>query len=195
MKARALVLNGTIGAGKTSLAEQVSELLHESGLVHGLIDLDWLAQVYPAPDPDDPFNLALALDNLAYVWSGFRRAGAAHLVMAATIETAAEMAAVKTALAETDVTVALVTASPDVAADRIRRRELGGLAAEFVERTGHLAARIRDARLEDFVVSNDDEAIRTTAAAIVERLGWLERRCTVPPRSCSTSGESCSCTT
>lgn len=70
-----LVLTGTIGAGKTTIAEAISELLPERGIRHALIDLDWLGQVYPPLDADDPFDLSLALRNLAVTSPIFVTAG------------------------------------------------------------------------------------------------------------------------
>ena len=46
---RAIALTGTIAAGKTTLAEAISEELHARETRHALIDLDWLGQVYPTP--------------------------------------------------------------------------------------------------------------------------------------------------
>lgn len=36
------------------------EILHDGGIRHGLIEVDWLGEVYPAPDPDDPYSIAFA---------------------------------------------------------------------------------------------------------------------------------------
>ena len=71
-----LLVTGTIAAGKTSVAEAVSEQLHRFGLRHALIDFDWLGQLYPPPDLSDPYNDALAIKNLAAVWANFQAAGA-----------------------------------------------------------------------------------------------------------------------
>ncbi|MGI8775366.1 MAG: adenylyl-sulfate kinase [Actinomycetota bacterium] len=51
-----LLLTGTIGAGKTTLAEAMSEVLHERATRHALIDLDWLGQVSPLPEGRDPYD-------------------------------------------------------------------------------------------------------------------------------------------
>ena len=39
---RALFLNGTVGAGKTTTADAIGSLLQESATPHAIIDLDWL---------------------------------------------------------------------------------------------------------------------------------------------------------
>jgi len=52
----AVALTGTIGAGKTTVAEAISEELHERNIRHALLDLDWLGQVYPVPEGHEPYG-------------------------------------------------------------------------------------------------------------------------------------------
>ncbi len=59
----ALLITGSVGAGKTSVAELVGELLAEADVPHAVIDLDWLSNTWPSP-PGDRFNLAMVLRNL-----------------------------------------------------------------------------------------------------------------------------------
>lgn len=60
-----LVVTGTIGVGKTAIAMTMSEILHDRGIRHGLLEVDWLGEVYPAPYPDDPYSMRFAMRNLA----------------------------------------------------------------------------------------------------------------------------------
>lgn len=87
---RAVILTGTIGAGKTSVAEEISDVLRERRLRHALLDLDWLAQVYPGRD-DDRYNDRLVFDNLAAIWPNLRDAGAEYLRMARVVEDAGDL--------------------------------------------------------------------------------------------------------
>jgi hypothetical protein len=80
-----LFVSGTIGAGKTAIAEAASGLLTDAGTPHGLIDLDWLCQAYPAP-PEDPFHNELGFENLAAVWPQYEARGIGTLVVARVIE-------------------------------------------------------------------------------------------------------------
>lgn len=167
---RALVLTGTIGAGKTTLAEAVSERLHERGERHGLLDLDWLGQLYP-PRETDPYDLGLALENLAAIVPNFVARGIETLVMAATITTSSELRGVRSALIGFGVTVGLVTASSAELARRIGARDSGRLRADFLARTDALADQIRRARLEDFTVENRDGALDAAVDQVMDRLG------------------------
>jgi adenylylsulfate kinase-like enzyme len=38
------LINGTVGVGKTTVAEAVGDLLAGSGVSHAVLDLDWLRQ-------------------------------------------------------------------------------------------------------------------------------------------------------
>jgi hypothetical protein len=168
----ALLVTGTIGAGKTVLTEQISEILHARDLPHALMGLDELGQLYPPPE-NDPFNMSLALENLRTTWPNFRRRGARYLIMGATIETRDQLEQFRRAVPDTDVTVCRVTASSATVAARIRRRELGSLLEPFLARTDDLAARIAAADLDDFTVDNDDRPIIDVANDVLARLGWL----------------------
>jgi len=48
----ALLINGTVGAGMTSVAERVGDLLTEAGVPNAVIDLDWLRRSWPSPTGD-----------------------------------------------------------------------------------------------------------------------------------------------
>lgn len=167
-----MLLTGTIGAGKTTLAEATSEQLHAAGIRHALLDLDWLGQIYPPPSEDDPFNEGLSVRNLASIWPNFIQGGIRHAVVAATVLARRRLDAIRTALAGCELTVVRVSSPPGLVAARLRRREVGSLLDDFLERTDSVATVIKDAGLEDFTVMNDDRPPRQLAAEILERLGW-----------------------
>jgi adenylylsulfate kinase len=91
--ARALLVNGTVGVGKTSVAEAVGVLLGLDGVPHAVVDLDWLRKAWPAP-VDDRFNERLALINLASVTRNFEAAGAELVVIAGVVESADQREAI-----------------------------------------------------------------------------------------------------
>lgn len=78
--ARALLINGTVGVGKTTVAEAVGDLLAEAGTAHAVLDLDWLRQSWPAP-PGDRFNFNMLLRNLRSIAGNYLDAGATRLVL------------------------------------------------------------------------------------------------------------------
>jgi dephospho-CoA kinase len=162
-----------IGVGKTTLAEAISDRLHHAGVRHGLIDLDWLGQVYPPPKPHDHFSLGLGVRNLAAIVPNFVAAGAQRLVIAGTVTSRAELEEIRGALPGFDVVVFGVVAPEEQIAARIRRRDTGALRDDFLRRSAALATTIADARIDDQVVTNDDGALDHAVAGVLSLVDWI----------------------
>lgn len=82
-----LLISGPVGAGKSAVAAEVSEILSRRKIAHAVIDFDALAATYPRP-ADDPFGSRLAITNLRDVWRNAAAAGARNLVIARVLESA-----------------------------------------------------------------------------------------------------------
>jgi hypothetical protein len=76
---QAVFVNGTVGAGKTTVAYTIGKLLKESSIAHAAIDLDTnkLSETGPSPSSElPPTNLRFAADSppatrtTAMGWSG-----------------------------------------------------------------------------------------------------------------------------
>ena len=78
---RALLINGTVGSGKTTTADAIGTQLRDRGVPHAVIDLDWLRNAWPAP-VGDPFNDLIGLQNLESMITNFRSAGIQRFVLA-----------------------------------------------------------------------------------------------------------------
>lgn len=85
-----VLINGSVGTGKTTTAEALGEALQGLGIPGAVIDMDWLRRSWPAP-AGDRFRTALALENLLAVAANFRRAGARVLVVATVVETTEQL--------------------------------------------------------------------------------------------------------
>lgn len=172
--AEVVALTGTIGAGKTTLAEAMSMVLHERGVRHALLDLDWLGQVYPVPDGHDPYGYELALDNLKQIWPNFVAQGASKAIVAGTLLNTDHRERLQDALGNADLTVVLVTARHEIRVARIRERDRGDLQADFLDRTESVANEIRRADIHDIEVTNEEGNIEETAVALLRKLSWIE---------------------
>lgn len=80
-----LVISGPVGVGKTTVGNEVSNVLNRQGIAHTFIDIDSLAETYPRP-PDDRFGNRLALLNLRDVWANCVAAGSRNLIVARVVE-------------------------------------------------------------------------------------------------------------
>jgi thymidylate kinase len=172
MPVSTLILTGTIGVGKTTLAESISDLLLSAGIRYGFIDLDGLGQLYPAPDPADPHNMGLQLKNLASIWGNYLAAGIERAVIAATLESRDQFDMLRAALPEAEITLLRVSARQETVEARIKARNHGALLEDFLKRTEALAQTIASAFAEAPVIDNDGPPPGELAQSVLEILGW-----------------------
>ena len=180
---RVLVVNGTVGVGKTSTARAVGELLRAAGtegVPHAVVDVDQLREVWPPP-PGDRFAERVALANLAAVSATYRAAGAQRLVLAGVVETLDERRRLEDALGVPVVLVRL-RADPARLQERLRSRHAddvdGGVSlAWHLERCGELHAVLESAAVDDAVVDVDGLDRLAVARAVLTATGWP-----TPPR-------------
>jgi shikimate kinase len=167
-----LVVSGTLGAGKTTIAWAVRDLLVGWGRSCAIVDLDALCQKEPPP-ADDPYNDRLGFANLAAIWPHY--ADVEHLVIARVVEDAGDKARYERALGGSRVTVVRVDASPEARRARLTEREPEGPWRDgHLARTDALAERLAALALDDHVVANDARPARDVAEEIAARLGWAE---------------------
>src|SRR5690606_23077844 len=119
---RVLLVNGSVGAGKTSTAEHVARILRQREVPHAFLDLDALAWVWPTP-PEDPFAQGLALESLEAIGTGLRARGYHHVVLARVVERADGREVSELVLDGAAVTIVRVTADDEARLARIAARE------------------------------------------------------------------------
>jgi len=166
------LITGTVGAGKTSVAEMVGDLLSEAGVPNAVIDLDWLRRSWPSP-AGDRFNLAMELRNLRAMARNYLDGGAVRIILAGVIETQIEREHHLDALGVPLAVCRLRVDLPVVRA-RLARRHKGESAALHwhLDRSGELDAILETAGVEDFTVDASDLSIALTAAKVIRAAGW-----------------------
>jgi adenylylsulfate kinase len=168
--AMALLITGSVGVGKTTVADVAGELLAEAGVPNAVIDLDWLRRAWPAP-PSDPFHGRLTMRNLRPVAANYLEAGAERLVLAGVIESRAERRAHEEALG-----VPLTVCRLHVDLDEVQRRLKARHALDpdglgwHLDRAGELTPILEAARVEDFVVDATEGTPEQVAARVID--GW-----------------------
>src|SRR5437660_8063120 len=73
-----LVISGSMGAGKTAVVAEASDLLIVAGCVHAAVDLDWLCAGHLPAGISEP---DLMYANLRATWDGYAAAGARRLLI------------------------------------------------------------------------------------------------------------------
>jgi len=170
-----VLLNGTVGVGKTTTADELGALLREQGVPHAVIDVDELRRIWPSP-PGDRFSEKLALANLTAVGATYRAAGAQRLVLAGVVETAEERARLEEALGLPVVLVRL-RADPARLQERLCGRHAhdgdgGASLAWHLERCGELHAVLEGAGADDAVVDVEGLDRLAVARAVLTAAGW-----------------------
>jgi hypothetical protein len=167
-----LFITGAPGNGKTALARELSELLSRVHEPHAVIDLDELTRGALAERSLD-FNLTLALENLAAVWTNFYRHGVRRAVLARIILSESDISRLAGAIPGCDMTVCHVVADDVVASRRIRKRD-PGLEADFLEEVGpEVTDQLEELDLPGFtVLNNASTSITDLALEVLERAHW-----------------------
>lgn len=157
-------INGTVGVGKTSVAEAIAQILTEHEMPHAFIDRDALSYSWPQRGP---FNEEVARKNIQTVWQNFKEAGAERLIVAGVIEKASGLEWYRAAL-DRGMVVVRLTATQEVRTSRLRLRNTGPSLEWHLYRTGELDAILDEADLDAFIVENGERTVSEVAHEILE---------------------------
>ncbi len=166
---RGVLIVGVYGSGKSSVCEEIAELLESAGMAYGAIDLDWLWW-YDAPgrteghDRGDPVGLA----NLSSVVGNYVSAGVEHFVLAGAVWSNAELAAIRAKLPFPLQVVQLTLPYEEIEA-RLSSAVTTGRANDLQE--AKRQSEQVSLEIGDVVIAND-RPIREVADEILAWLGW-----------------------
>lgn len=169
---QALLITGTVGAGKTSVADAAGDLLADATIPNAVIDLDWLRRSWPSP-PGDRFNFGMALRNLRSVARNFLDHGTVRLVMAGVVESREERRQYEDAVG-----VDLIVCRLRVDLSTVRRRltkrhqDTPDQLRWHLDRSGELDRILDRARVEDATVDANDGSVTEVAEAVLSAVGW-----------------------
>lgn len=165
-----LIITGSMGAGKTSVLAEASDILALRGIVHAAIDLDSLGLAYltSATGTD-----GVMYRNLQSVCQNYAALGVTRLLLARAVEDRAELELCRTAVSAQNTAICRLTAGIAEMQKRVRTRESGVLQAQYVDRVAILDAILDHARLEDFIVTNEGRSINDVAQEMLIKAGWI----------------------
>jgi len=172
---RVLVISGTLGSGKTTIAWAVSDLLAERKARRTLIEGDALAQGDPPP-PDDFFNQELMFAGLDAIAPFYRERGWGNIIIPRVVEDDGDRKRYEGAFSgpagPAEVSIVRLVAPEDVCLERLRGRQSPGEWLDWaLDRSAELAAILDEAGVEDATVENEGDT-RDTAAEVLEAIGW-----------------------
>lgn len=153
-----ILINGTVGVGKTTTAAALAALLRGLNVPYAVIDTDEIRRSWPAPD-GDRFNTELQLANLRSLSANYRSAGARVLVVSGVIEAADMAERYRSAAGGHRMVLVRLTADLSVRSARIAFRHAGDAvgARWHQRRTVELDRILDDARLDNFTIDTSHQ--------------------------------------
>ena len=165
-----LIITGSMGAGKTSVLAEASDILSLRHIVHAAIDMDALGLAHL---PSAGGNDSVMCRNLESICGNYAASGVTRLLLARAMEDRAELELCQKIVSAAKATVCRLTAGIATMQQRVRARELGLLQQQYVERVATLDAILDRARLEDFAVINENRSVSDVAKEMLIKAGWI----------------------
>lgn len=165
-----LIITGTMGAGKTAVLGETSDILARRQIVHAAIDLDALALAHlPSAAPSD----GVMYDNLRSICRNYAALGVQRFLVARAIEDSAELKFCRDIIPAANSVVCRLTASMETMKRRVQMRELGVSQREYVDRVAKLNAILDRVGLEDFAVTNENRSLTDVALEVLVKARWI----------------------
>lgn len=159
-----------MGAGKTAVLGEASDLLALRGIVHAAIDLDGLGAAHlPLPVPSDD----VMYENLRSVCGNYAARGVRHFLVARAIESEAQLGLCREIIPAANTAVCRLVANAETTKRRVEMRETGVSQQQYVARAAKLNAILDSAQLEDFAVINEDRPLTEVALEMLRKAGWI----------------------
>ena len=171
---RVVVITGPVGAGKSTSAAALSDLLAERDVPHGMIDVDYVRWCYPTP-ADDRFHAKLGWRNTAAVAANYREAGARVIVLADVVERQEQRGEYEAAIPDAEVSIVRLRVPMELIVERLlaRQRDSGESLEWHLKRAPELEAIMNEREIGDFVIDVGRRPPQEVAAEIAMRLGLI----------------------
>jgi hypothetical protein len=159
-----------MGAGKTAVLGEASDLLAHRRIVHAAIDLDGLGLAHlPSADGAD----AAMYTNLRSVCANYAALGVNRVLLARALESRAQLDRCRDAVSAESLIVCRLVAGVPAMQQRVRAREPGIEQQRYVDRVKLLDGILDRAHLEDFRVENQHRSVTDAAMEMLVKAGWI----------------------
>jgi hypothetical protein len=165
-----LVITGSMGAGKTAVLGEMSDILAQHNMAHASIDMDGLGGAHLPPKSDSD---AAMFANLKCICANYRAMGLERFVVARAVEDAHTLHRICTIIPARQVSVGRLAASIETMEERIRAREGGILRGAFVARVSQLNTILDQAHVEHFTVVNEGRSVTDVALEVLAKANWI----------------------
>ena len=159
-----------MGAGKTAVLGEASDILAQRDIVHAAIDVDALGLAHL---PAAPSNNNLMYENLRCICANYAAQGVERFLLARAIEDEAELSRIRQMIPAATPAVCRLTASIEEMSRRVGTRETGLMRANYLARVQELNDILDRGRLENFTVSNENRPVTGAALELLVKAGWI----------------------
>jgi hypothetical protein len=166
-----------MGAGKTAVMGEASDILAQREIVHAAIDLDALGLAHlPSADPASAARSdGVMYDNLRSICSNYGTLRVRRFLVARAIEDSAQLKLCRDIIPAVNTVVCRLTASLETMKHRVQIRDSGMSQQEYVARVTKLNAILDRAQLEDFAISNENRSLTDVALEMLAKAGWISK--------------------
>jgi len=168
-----LIITGAMGAGKTAVLGEASDILARRGIVHAAIDMDVLGLAHLPAMNDGVLNDHVMFENLRSVCKNYAALGVQRFVVARAIEDDAQLKLCRGIIPAANTVVCRLAATIETMRRRVEMRELGICQPEYVARVEELNSILDRAQLEDFTVANENRPLTDVASEMLVKAGWI----------------------
>ena len=159
-----------MGAGKTAVLAEASDILGQRQVVHAAIDLDALGMAHlPFAARSD----GVMYDNLRSICRNYAALGVHRFLVARAIEAGAQLKLCREIIPAAHTIVCRLTASIETMKRRVQMRDLGISQREYVTRVERLNVILNRTQLEDFAVTNENRSLTDVALEMLINAGWI----------------------
>lgn len=174
----AIVITGPVGAGKSTTAAELRELLGRAGKANVLFDMDYLRATYPDP-VGDQFSASLGYRVLADAWKHMRvcdygEHGSLNIaIIADVVETHDQRTHYEMALPPAEVKIVRLLVEMPELLRRLEGRESEDSIEWYRRRAPELQQLMHEREIGDIVIEVGNRAPAKVAAEIARTLGLL----------------------
>ncbi len=165
-----LIITGTMGAGKTTVLAEASDILALRQITHAAVDLDALGLAHL---PSSGNNTRVMYRNLQSICKNYASYGVNRILIARAMEDRAELELCRGIIAAAHTVVCRLTASVETMQQRVKMRELGISQREYVARVAKLNIILDRAELEDFAINSENRSPSDIAHEALVNAGWI----------------------
>jgi hypothetical protein len=165
-----LIITGAMGAGRTSVLGEASDILTLHHIAHAAIDVDALGL---ASLPTAAGNDEAMYRNLRSVCNNYASLGVKRFLLARALESRAELDLCRGIVSGANTVVCRLTASIETMEQRVKMRESGVSQRVYVARVAELNVILDRARLEDFSLTCENRSLTEVAHEMLLRADWI----------------------